>query len=967
MKGNKIQTSTLAAALLTVLSMPHAAYAQSQPSEQQPSEPQSSEPQPAASTAPAATELEKVAVTGSRIKRAQVEGPAPVTIISADQIKREGFSNVYEALSTLTEVTGTVQADVNKGPTPNASPLNLRNLGPGRTLLLIDGRRVADYPLPYEGRGNFANFNNIPMAMVERIEVLASGGSAIYGSDAMAGVINVILKKNYNGDEVRLKGGTTTRGGGDSFDLSWVGGRTGEKWSATYGLQWSGRETLFAGDREFVDSDYEPSSRVKPLVNDAWPWIWGVELIDVNNKQRITPPTGACDRFEDLPLHNFVGNEGNAPEFPGYSCTQGKGNALWSLRNGSDNKSAFGNFQYNFDNGMEAWVSASLWDSEGESRQDEALRFTLLEGRGGSWYDPQLGQRMQGRRAFTVREAGGSRTPFLFYTNERSWDVAGGLRGHFGDKFDWDATIGRTEYKVDFSFPAIVQGAIDNYFLGAQQGVTADGTPIYTLNQERFWSPMSADAFRSMTTHGHSSAESWMNQAQFAVNGELFNLPAGPVGFAGVLEAGSQGYRLRPDPLTYGPNKQYDQPGGVNQGGGDRKRYAAGVEFKFPLLASLNLTTAGRYDHYKDDSRKEGNFTWNTGLEWRPVERLLLRAAYNTTFRAPDMHYLFATSGTGTQEDADIANCVRRDMQPSCGTQDLYYRHDIARTGNLNLESETGKSWSAGFVWDATDNLSLSADYWRMTIDNQVQDFSITDILELESECINGVPKNAGDPLRVTPGSAECSSITSRVTRSAPGTNASGLPDSNYPLGQVRSVFSGPINLSYREVAGVDVSARYRLPATAWGDFSFAFNYTNQLKTNTRRDKGSPLIEGRDDEIRTFARASVSWERGPWTATLFANRLGHTNGDRYGECAPTLPGQDASVCRHVSKLKAPIYFNLTAGYQLTEQARVNLYVDNLFDEAEYKDPYKMFFIYANERVFSRVGREISAEFVYKFD
>jgi len=73
------------------------------------------------------------------------------------------------------------------------------------------------------------------------------------------------------------------------------------------------------------------------------------------------------------------------------------------------------------------------------------------------------------------------------------------------------------------------------------------------------------------------------------------------------------------------------------------------------------------------------------------------------------------------------------------------------------------------------------------------------------------------------------------------------------------------------------------------------------------------------------------------------------------------------VCRHVSKLKAPIYFNLTAGYQMTEQARVNLYVDNLFDEAEYKDPYKMFFIYANERVFSRVGREISAEFVYKFD
>ncbi|ALN57621.1 TonB-dependent outer membrane receptor [Lysobacter enzymogenes] len=941
----RARRNALSAALLAALYLPLAAQAQD------------------AAPAGEAKTIDKVTVTGSRIKRAEIEGPAPVTVITTEQIKREGFANVYEALSSLTEVTGSVQADVNKGPTPNASPLNLRNLGPGRTLLLIDGRRVADYPLPYEGRGNFANFNNIPMSAVERIEVLASGGSAIYGSDAMAGVINIIMKKNFNGDEVRIKGGTTTRGGGDSYDLSWTGGRTGEKWSATYGVQLSGRETIFAGQRGFLASDLEPAATVKPLVNDPWPWVWGVELIDTAAKRRVTPPAGACDRFQDLPLHNFLGNDGNAPEFPGYSCSQSRGNSLWSLRNGSDNRSGFGNFSYDFDNGMQAWVSASVWDSDGESRQDEALRFEL--NRGGAFYDQNTGNTYQARRAFTVPEAG-SRDPFLFNTSERSWDLAAGLRGRFGERFNWDATVGRTEYKVDFSFPGMLQGAVDSYFLGPQLG-TNNGLPVYALDQGKFWSPMTPETFRQLTTRGKSSAESWMNQAQFSVNGDLFELPAGPVGFAGVIEAGSQGYRLKPDPLTFGPNKLYDQPGGTNQGGGDRKRYAVGVEFKVPVFKTLDVTTAGRFDRYDDDARKESNFTWNAGIEWRPIESLLVRGAYNTTFRAPDMHYLFATSGTGTQEDTDVSTCVSRGLGPDCSTQALYYRHNIARTGNLKLESETGKSWSAGLVWDAAENLSFSADYWRMTIDNQVRDFDIADILDLESQCRNGRTRRASDRMQVTPGSSTCSDIVSRVTRSAPGTNSFGVADPNYPIGQVVSVFSGPINIAYREVAGVDFTARYKIPATRFGDFSFQFNYTNQLKNNEQRDPGSPMQENRDKEVRTFARASASWSRGPWNATLFANRIGHVNGDGYNECAPILPGQTDTSCHMVGKLKAPVYFNLTAGYQLTEQARVNLYVDNLFDEADYKDPYKKFFAYANERVFTRVGREISAEFVYKFD
>lgn len=158
-------------------------------------------------------DLDAVTVTGSRIKRAAVEGPAPVNVITAQQIQKEGFVSVYDALKTLTEATGTVEAASQWGShTPNASGLNLRGMGPNRSLLLVNGRRVADYPLPYGGETNFSNYGNIPAAAVERIEVLTGGASAIYGSDAIAGVVNVILKTNYDGDEVRVRGGTSTEG-----------------------------------------------------------------------------------------------------------------------------------------------------------------------------------------------------------------------------------------------------------------------------------------------------------------------------------------------------------------------------------------------------------------------------------------------------------------------------------------------------------------------------------------------------------------------------------------------------------------------------------------------------------------------------------------------------------------------------------------------------------------------------------
>ena len=245
--------NSLTLALVAAMLLPTTAFAQdagAQPQQKDEGETEQAQGEGASKT------LETVSVVGSRIKRAQVEGPSPVTIISAEQIEAQGFNTVHEALETISQNVGFGQNDFNAngGFTPNAGVINLRGMGPGRTLLLINGRRANDYPFPYNGRSNFQNFNNIPAGAVERIEVLAGGASAIYGSDAVAGVVNVVLKSNYEGNNLRTKAQTTTEGGGTSLDIQWTGGKAFDRGSLTYAFEHFDRSPLFAYQRDAFDS-----------------------------------------------------------------------------------------------------------------------------------------------------------------------------------------------------------------------------------------------------------------------------------------------------------------------------------------------------------------------------------------------------------------------------------------------------------------------------------------------------------------------------------------------------------------------------------------------------------------------------------------------------------------------------------------------------------------------------------------
>lgn len=195
--------------------------------------------------------LEKVTVTGSRIKRSQVEGATPLIVISKQDMKDNGYRNLTEALQSLPIANGFTQNEqlVNTF-TPNASELDLRRFGPGRVLVLVNGRRMADYPFPYNNSSNFVNTGTIPAGLVDRVEILTSGSSAIYGSDAVTGVVNIITTQGKDFSEVDVSVGQTENGGDNIMDLTFSTGGFSGNHSWTVGGNLYHIDPMYYADRE---------------------------------------------------------------------------------------------------------------------------------------------------------------------------------------------------------------------------------------------------------------------------------------------------------------------------------------------------------------------------------------------------------------------------------------------------------------------------------------------------------------------------------------------------------------------------------------------------------------------------------------------------------------------------------------------------------------------------------------------
>ena len=918
----------LCVALIAVLAVPAAsAFGQDANSNEQP------EQQPAASTT-----LDKVTVTGSRIKRAEIEGPAPVTVITADDIEKQGFSTVYDALSTLTEFTGSVQNELNQnGFTPNASFLNLRGLGPGYQLILVNGRRTADYPMPYNSQSNAVNLANIPAAAIERVEVLSGGASAIYGSDAVAGVVNIIMKSNYEGDMLTVRAGTTTRGGGDSGRLQWVGGKVGDKWSLTYAAEYMAREEIFASQRDFMDS-YRDDPSVSPDQALATIGLRMRDRLIGTGLSSYVYPTGetaasTCARFSEFELET----RGTCGYF-GYPATQ-------QIRNSDSNLNGYLYGTWDFDSGLQGFFQLSA------SMADAKIASGTQFWQSGLVYDPTLDTVVDTQRIFTPSELGGLGAQQTT-VEERSFDFAAGLRGTFLDgRFDWDATFSHARYKLDIQQPRFLRNKVNEYFMGPATGQLDPffgAYPVVNFNINRYFTPLDPNTFQSLITMVDTAAESEVSQLSFVVSGDLFELPAGAVGMAATLEAARQSYELNSDPRiapSYtGPEPIYNLTG--TGGGGERDRYAIGMELSIPVFEKLKANLAGRYDRYDDATNVDGAFTWSAGLEFRPLDSLLFRGSYATSFRAPDMHYVFAEESGFFTTVLDEYRCRRDGFDPTqpggpCTEGEYAYQVFGTRQGSRNLTEEEGKSATLGVVWDVMENMSISIDAYKIKLEGAVSDISTSYLLREEAACLLGTDRGGAS---VDGNSAACQFFTGLVERA-------GVDQVNDD--EIDSYLSYPFNQSMLETSGIDARWRYRLDTDRRGDFNFILGWTHVLKLKEQEFPGDEIRNLRDDmqffNFRSRANWEVNWSREDWNVNV--------NGYRWG----SLPNW-----AETGRIAPYIIWNARVEKKITDKATVGVAVNNILDKLHPEDDtfnsYPFFW-----RAYSPIGREVYASFSYKFN
>lgn len=444
---------------------------------------------PAAKVQPLAAKaeqtLERVVVTGSRIPRAQQEGPSPVTVISSEEIQNRGYRNVFEALQTQTQNTGMTQGeDYGNTWQPAANALNLRDLGPNHTLVLINGRRVADYPTAYGGSVNFTNLANIPAVMIDRIEILSGGASAIYGSDAIAGVVNIVLKKKFDGVDVNLRAGTTERGGGDNQRLQLVGGGATGDFEGLFGLQVEQRQPVWANQRGFMDS-YPDGNNVGYRLNPQS----GRYLGDAS-----------CAGLGGL----FGGNVAPVPGARGgYRCmTDQYYNNYWTLQTKKENYDGY------------AGGTWHLSDS-GKLFADLLFGFDHLQNntRGPSFTSPDFinassGDLERWYRLFSPEEIGGKSSNNSKW-REVSWTGTLGYSDRVANtSWEYELAATRSEYRSDRTTRYTPAAGILDLYLGRKLG-ERDGYPVYDPDPARLGRPLSEEEWRSLRRNVTQHSESY--------------------------------------------------------------------------------------------------------------------------------------------------------------------------------------------------------------------------------------------------------------------------------------------------------------------------------------------------------------------------------------------------------------------------------------------------------------------------
>lgn len=650
-----------------------------------------------------AADLDRVQVTGSRISRADIEGALPVTVIDRESIEFSGQTSVADLLRETTFNSFGSFRPQSGSSAQSFAGLSLRGLGEGRTLILIDGRRAPMAP----NVGSAQDLNAIPIAAVERIEILSDGASAIYGTDAIGGVVNIVTRQDFSGAEFMYGFSDPEEPGGDTREASAVLGIAGDRGRIMAGVGMNDRDIIFQRDR---------------------PWSTGGASVFSNNYQQ-SPVLG--DWYIN-PTHGLA--------VPGDGCTGPSffvngGACFYDFTSQAadeaeiKNRSFFARASYDINRDWQTYLNASV------SRVKSFGRYAPVPSSPWPGGAPYLPAGSPNHPATPPSEGGlnpvwedfqdvaGQDLWFLHrfaalgprdaYIDNNVYDVDAGVNGRIGN---WDLNAGfrHAESKFyDFG---------ENYVVGglAQTAITNGDYNIYD--------PFSVtdDVANSMISVINRRSEFKYRELYAQASTDLWEMSGGPVGFAFGVEYRDEIYADLYDHLSEGG--QIVGSAG-NSAAGSRDVTAGFFEFLFPVLDNLEINLAGRYDDYSDYG---SDFSPKISFRYQPMDNLTLRASYGEGFSAPSLDILtqrpsFSAAGVFHEPTAEFLGTPGENVQ--------IQTYSIA---NPNLESEQSEQFSLGVAYEPLDWLNFSLDYYNISLENTIASISAQTIVN----CLEGTTTN---------------------------------------------------------------------------------------------------------------------------------------------------------------------------------------------------------------------------------
>ena len=948
--------------------------------------------------------LEKVVVTGSKIKKSQVEGPLPLLVITKEDIDNSGFRNITEALQSIPSANQYTQNEsLNNNFTPNANELDLRNLGPGRVLYLINGRRTADYPLPYNNAGNINNIGVVPAGLIDRIEVLSQGASAIYGSDAVTGVVNVITVKGKDFQELDVDLVQTKYESKNQYSISYTAGGFFGNSSWTVGLDFTHVDPMTYADRPGHDSFVNDPDYGVDYTAPRYGLYW-YTLGSYGGKRgwygsEEFPSTPTCAELSGGEYFDFDKQDPEwlyAGSLPGRGCgwdygSERFGGSSQTIVNERDDATALLTFTHNFDNGVEMNARAYRYYDEafyrGYPRFYQDFNF-LDPGRIGALQrestDPY--NNLSGDNGGSTRGSLVSQYFLRFFApsqgenfdrrndiTEEVNDLFVGFNGFFDNGMEWDIGINTTTYDYENSKLDFTTG-LDDYFrgigatnpdgslvTGTYLGVPCQSGLFGSFNNcflpDRLFGVMSNEQIGEFLADDTLYGESNQTTVDFLVTGEFEALNRF-IGFAATLEYQDQDYKLTPSDNRLGIGDATFRSGSTIAGGGDRNRTSLGVEFALPVSDKLEMTLATRFDKYDDDSSNVGSRrSTMINFAYRPNESLLIRGSASETFRAPDMNYLFQNESSGYYNSlTDYTKCYAFYLSgdPDYADYQTYRDCEISTppvqgffSGNTELEEEEGENFQLGLVWSINDNTTFNVDLYQVVLDRSVSRESPSGLNLNEGKCLFGEDfvtfmENSNIPDR------DCTKVLSKITREAVQIDPiSGVPTL---FGDWLTVRPDYVNQSYLEYQGADWSYNYQLQTENAGDFYFGVLSSHIIAVYSKFDASSEEIEFLSYytyEPRSQQNASISWVYQDWSTTLFMDRLGHMEWGSRGKSDPH------------------IISNITTRYNYSPDLDIYFSIRNLDDKMPQRDP-GYGYPYYNRNYFSAFGQYYSAGFNFRF-